>query len=96
VYVSFDGLFFRYGRQPNPFGPRTAQPDPKFIAFAKSFGVSYENGPSQGWLIFSFITLVLFLLFAWNFFGAWKDGKTLNSEDEEANRQKRIRERMDE
>lgn len=96
IYVTFDGLFFRHGRQPNPFGPRTAQPDPEFIALAKSYGVSYENGPNPGWLIFSVVTLVLFILFVWNFFGAQKDRRTLSSEVEEANRQKRIRERTDE
>lgn len=96
VYVSIDGLFFHYGRQPNPFGPRTAQPDPEFIALAKSYGVSYENGPSQGWWVFSVVMFILFILCGWNFFGAQKDGRKLNSEEEEANRQKRIRERMDE
>jgi hypothetical protein len=96
VYVSIDGLFFRYGRQPTPFGPRAAQPDPKFIALAKSYGVSYENGPSQGWLVLSVVMFILFILLTWNFFGAQKDGRRLSSEEEEANRQKRIRERMDE
>jgi hypothetical protein len=96
VYVTFDGLLFRYGRQPSPFGPRTTQPDPQFIAFANSYGVSYANGPSRGWTIFTVVTFVLFLVWAWNFFGAQKDRRTLNSEAVEAARLMRIRERTGE